>query len=90
MVRRVTSVLRTTTQPCSNLWRPFFATSFAIFAGVLFSFAICCDFRDGLVGWVCGFLVGGVVVATSLRWGGGGCDGSEKGIVVAAATDLRW
>ncbi|MCI91884.1 hypothetical protein A2U01_0113179, partial [Trifolium medium] len=28
--------------------------------------------------------------ATDLRWGGGGCDGSVKGVVVAAATVLRW
>ncbi|MCI93953.1 hypothetical protein A2U01_0115251, partial [Trifolium medium] len=35
-------------------------------------------------------VIGGVVVATDLRWGGGCCLGSKKGVVVAAATDLRW
>ncbi|MCI20370.1 hypothetical protein A2U01_0041532, partial [Trifolium medium] len=30
------------------------------------------------------------VCSSDLRWGGGGYDGSEKGVVVAAATDLRW
>ncbi|MCI51295.1 hypothetical protein A2U01_0072539, partial [Trifolium medium] len=33
-------------------------------------------------------LRGGGGGATGLRWGGG-CDGSEKGVVVAAVTDLR-
>jgi hypothetical protein len=32
----------------------------------------------------------GVVVAMDLIWGGGGCDGSEMGVVAAAATVWRW
>ncbi|MCI40324.1 hypothetical protein A2U01_0061557, partial [Trifolium medium] len=28
--------------------------------------------------------------ATDLRWGGSGCDRSEKEVVVAVAKDLRW
>jgi hypothetical protein len=31
----------------------------------------------------------GVVVASDLKWGGGGCDKSDLGVAVAVVTDLR-
>ncbi|GAU32030.1 hypothetical protein TSUD_147260 [Trifolium subterraneum] len=104
VVGRVASILRTTTQPCSDLWWTFHsATSPAIFVGVLYGFASCYGFRYGLfTKWRrhdLHLLGGGDCDESEMKVmrGCGGCDGSEmrwlrrirEGVVVAAMS-LRW